>query len=271
MNTDFYNILGVQKNSTPDDIKQAYRRLASKHHPDRGGNAEKFKEIQLAYDTLGDPEKRSQYDNPSHAQFFQGHHDINDMFNQFFGGHNPFDPFGHRQQKNKSLNMNIEISLEDAFNGKEMMFNISLPSGRPQTVNIKVPVGVPDGTTLRLSGLGDDSAQHLQRGDLNVTIRIKPHPEFTRQNDDLVKELKINCVEAMLGCKLNITTIEGKNLEISIPAGIQQDQILSAPGYGMPNMHDSRFKGRLLMPVKISIPSNLTEHQKNLLLKFYES
>jgi DnaJ-class molecular chaperone len=275
MNTDHYQTLGVQRNASPEEVKQAYRKLAAKHHPDRGGDAEKFKEVQLAYDTLGDPQKRNQYDHPQPESFFHGGHghaDMNDIFGQFFGGRNPFDPFSHnRQQRNKTLNMHIEISLEDAFYGKEMMFNVSLPSGRPQTVNVKIPAGVNDGTTLRLAGLGDDSVAHIQRGDLNVSIAIKPHPEFNRQGDDIVKEIKLSCIDAMLGCKKTITSIDGKSLEVNIPPGIQHDQILNAVGYGMPNMHDQRFRGRMLMPIKISIPTNLTENQKSILLNFHQN
>ena len=272
MNTDHYQTLGVQRNASPDEVKQAYRKLAAKHHPDRGGDAEKFKEVQLAYDTLSDPQKKNQYDHPQTESFFHTGHggaDMNDIFGQLFGGRNPFDPFSHaRQQRNKTLNMHIEVSLEDAFYGKEMMFNISLPSGRPQTVNVKIPAGVNDGTTLRLAGLGDDTIPNMQRGDLNVTVSVKPHPEFSRQGDDLVKEITLSCIDAMLGCKKTIASIDGKSLEVVIPAGIQHDQILSAVGYGMPNIHDQRFRGRMLMPIKISIPTNLTENQKNILLNF---
>ncbi len=272
MSTDFYTTLGVQRNATPDEIKQAYRRLAAKHHPDRGGDSEKFKEIQLAYDTLGDPAKKSQYDSPPQNPFFQFHggqqQDINDIFSQFFGGHNPFDPFGNRSQKNRTLNLHIEVSLEDAFRGKDMLFNVTMPSGKLQTVNAKIPAGVADGTTLRLAGLGDDSIPHLPRGDLNVTISILPHPIFKRQGDDLVKDITITCIEAMLGCKKTVTSIDGRNLEITIPAGIQYDQVLNAPGFGMPNMHDNRFRGRMLLPIKITIPSNLTDGQKQILSHF---
>jgi curved DNA-binding protein len=276
MSTDFYQTLGVQRNASPEEIKLAYRRLASTHHPDRGGDAEKFKEIQVAYDSLSDPTKKSQYDNPHQgAEFFQfggGHAgpDMNEVFSQFFGGRGGgFDFFGGQRppQKNRTINLTAEVSLEDAYFGKELMFNVVLPTGRPQTINVKIPAGINDGTVLRVAGLGDDTIPHLPRGDLHLTIHVRPHHNFRRQGDDLIKELTISCIDAMLGCKINVETIDGKTIEVSITAGMQHGQVLNAAGYGMPNVNDSRVKGRLLMPINITIPT-ITDAQKDLLSKF---
>jgi len=276
MTTDFYQTLGVQRNASPEEIKLAYRRLASTHHPDRGGDAEKFKEIQVAYDSLSDPDKKAQYDNPhSGAGFFQfgagqAGPDINEVFSQFFGGNRGgFDFFAGQRppQKNRTINLTADVSLEDAYFGKELMFNVVLPTGRPQTVNIKIPAGINDGTVLRVAGLGDDAIPQLPRGDLHLTIHVRPHDNFRRQGDDLIKELTISCVDAMLGCKINVETIDGKTIEVSVTPGMQQGQVLNAAGYGMPNVNDSRVRGRLLMPVNITIPI-ITTAQKDLLSKF---
>ena len=278
---DFYQTLGVTRNSSADEIKQAYRRLAAKHHPDRGGDPEKFKEIQIAYDTLSDLGKKQQYDNPmpEHGffHFDQGQHDphFQHVFTQFFGGGgagSPFDFFGsqfrNQPQRNKTINLSAEISLEEAFYGKELMFNVILPTGRNQAVNIKIPPGVNDGTVLRVSQLGDDSFPNVPRGDIHLTIAVRPHQYYNRQGDDLIKDLNISAIDAMLGTKLTVNTIDGKTIEVNVNPGIQHGQVLSAAGYGMPNVSDNRFRGRFLMPVNIVIPTNLSQSQKDLLENF---
>ena len=276
MSTDFYQTLGVQRNASPEEIKLAYRRLASTHHPDRGGDAEKFKEIQVAYDSLSNPDKKAQYDNPNNgAEFFHfggrgDGPDMNEVFSQFFGGRGGgFDFFGGQRppQKNRTINLTADVSLEDAYFGKELMFNVVLPTGRPQTINIKIPAGINDGTVLRVAGLGDDTIPHLPRGDLHLTIHVRPHGNFRRQGDDLIKELTISCIDAMLGCKINVETIDGKTIEVNVTPGMQHGQVLNAAGYGMPNVNDSRVKGRLLLPINITIPT-LTDTQRDLLSKF---
>lgn len=265
---DYYQTLGVQKSATQDEIKKAYRSLAMKHHPDRGGDTAKFKEIQEAYSTLGDEQKRAEYDNPQPLfgpGGFEFHFGGPGGFEQMFGNGHPFaDLFGFRQRHqnaNRSVQLQTAISLEEAFYGKEMLASISLPSGKEQTVNIKIPPGIHNGTTLRLSGMGDDSIQGLPRGDLLLTVHVQEHPTFHRQGDDLVLEKEITCIDAMTGSKITITSIDGKNLETQIPGGIQNDNVLGLTGYGMPNFNSPNNRGRLLIKVKIRIP-NLTEDQK---------
>jgi curved DNA-binding protein len=276
---DHYSILGVPRTATADEIKQAFRRLAAEHHPDRGGDEEKFKEIQVAYSILGDQERRQAYDNPP-PQFggfnFGGGPppDFGDMFQHFFqaGGGSPFDVFGRRQPtRNRTINLSTVITLLEAFNGKDLIADIQLPSGRTQTINVKIPAGINDGTVLRLQGLGDDEFPHLPRGDIHLTVGVQQHHEFARQGDDLVRNIDISCIDAMLGCKLTVVTLDGKTLEVNVNPGMQHDQVLSAPGYGMPNVNDNRYRGRLLMPIKIGIPVNLTPGQQELLSKFHQS
>lgn len=265
----YYNILGVSKTADQDEIKKAFRRLASKHHPDKGGDTKKFQEIQSAYDVLSDPQKRAEYDNPRQQTNNFGFSangmppGFEDIFSAFGG--NPFENiFNNRQRQARNLNINLQatIELEDAFFGKDLTISVNLPSGREQLCEIKIPKGIQDGTTLRLAGMGDDSVSNAPRGDIHLTVRIQPHNKFNRQNDDLITTLEIDAIDAMLGKAYKIDTIGGKTLEIQVNPGIQPGQMLAAHGYGMPNMNDNRFVGRMLIQVKVIIPNNLSDEQK---------
>jgi curved DNA-binding protein len=265
--SDYYNILGVDRNATQDDIKKAYRKLAAKHHPDRGGDTAKFQEISAAYDTLGNPEKKAQYDNPQPQGFHFNSGGVPPGFEDIFSHFGFGDMFGHRRQqpaRNRTLNLQTQITLEDAFNGKELIANIQLPSGKDQLLEVKVPAGIKDGTVLRLAGMGDDSIPNVPRGDIHLSVHVLPHNIFQRVNDDLVKSLDVNCLSAIIGCTLTFDTIDGKTLEINIPAGIQHGQTMSVQGYGMPHINDNRMKGRLLLNINIIIPTNLSEEKKNI-------
>jgi curved DNA-binding protein len=268
--TDLYNTLGVGKTATQEEIKSAYRKLASKHHPDRGGDTATFQKIQSAYDTLGDAEKRAAHDNPQPQYNFNGSRGgFPPGFEDLFGGMGgPFgDMFGRRPQptRNRTLNLQTQISLEEAFHGKELLANIQLPSGREQVLEVKIPPGVHDGTTLRLSGMGDDSVGNAPRGDIHLTVHISPHQIYQRQGDDLIKVLQINCLDAIIGKTMQFDTIDGKTLEITINPGTQHGQILAVQGYGMPNITNANMKGRLLLTISITVPTNLTETQKDLI------
>ena len=270
--TDHYTTLGVNKQATPDEIKKAYRKLASQHHPDKGGDKEKFQEIQSAYAILSDDQKRAEYDNPqpqfNGGQFNGGFGGFEDIFRNF-GGFG--DIFGHRAQhfqqpqRNRTLNLQTAVTLEEAFSGKELVANIQLPSGREQIINVKIPAGVNDGTILRLREIGDDTYTNITRGDVHLSVTVVPHAVFSRQGDDLVKEITVDALDAILGTDITVNTIDGRTLNVTIKEGTQPGTILSAQGYGMPNMHDNNFKGRLLLPIKIIIPTNLTDNQKILI------
>jgi DnaJ-class molecular chaperone len=274
--SDYYNTLGISKQANADEIKKAYRKLASQHHPDKGGDTKKFQEIEEAYRTLSDPEKRSQYDNPAPQGFQQfggmppGFEDI--MSQMFGGGNSPFgDVFGGRrqQQRNRTLNIQTEITLEEAFHGKDLLANLVLPSGKNQTIEVKIPRGVQDGTVLRLAQMGDDSFQNMPRGDIHLSIRVRPHNIFERHGDDLIRGLEVNAIDAILGKTYYFETIDNKELEVKIHPGTQHGQMLSAPGYGMPAMSDNRFVGRLLIKINIKIPTNLTQAQLQKLKEIY--
>jgi curved DNA-binding protein len=275
---DHYNTLGIDRGASQDDIKRAYRKAAAQHHPDRGGDTAKFQEVQAAYETLSDPGKRQQYDNPQ-PQFGGGGFHFNmggvppgfeDIFNAFGGG--PFgDMFGGRRQqpqRNRTLNMQTTITLEEAFSGKDMMTTVVLPSGREQLLDIRIPAGINEGTTLRLSSLGDDTIPNIPRGDIHLTVHVQPHPVFQRQGDDLVRTVDVNCIDAMLGKTITVETIDKRMLEIVVKPGTQPGSTLAAVGYGMPNVNDNRFKGRMLIQINIVIPT-VTDYQADIIRSLF--
>jgi curved DNA-binding protein len=264
--TDYYNILGVGENASPDEIKKAYRKLANQHHPDKGGDQAKFKDISVAYDTLSNAQKKAEYDQQRqygggpqvrfHAGGFQD-------FNDIFGGGNPFggtpfgDIFGNHMRggrKNRDLNIQCQVTLVDSFLGKQLEANYTLPSGRTQTVVINVPPGVSHGETIRYSGLGDDSFPQMPRGNLNVTVIVLPDTNYQRVDDDLYTNIDISPIEAMIGCRKKVRTIIGKEMEIDIRAGVESGAEYAANGLGFSNPHSGR-KGRFVSVVRIKTPN----------------
>lgn len=268
--SNYYEILGIDKNASEQEIKKAFRSLALKYHPDRGGDIEKFQEINNAYNTLIDPELRRQYDNPSpkFSQNFNGfefNFGNSADFEQFFrnGGLHEMFGFHRRPQTNSNLHLQTSISLEEAFSGKDLEATISLPSGREQIINVKIPPGIHEGTTLRLAGIGDDTIAGIPRGDVLLTIHINEHPYYKRMGDDLIQEVEIDCIDAMLGTSVDIISIDGRTLNTQIPAGSQCDTVLGLQGYGMPNFNVPNKRGRLLVKIKIKIPT-LTDEQREI-------
>jgi DnaJ-class molecular chaperone len=269
---DHYNTLGISKDATQDEIKKAFRSLASKHHPDKGGDTASFQKIQEAYATLGDPEKRAAYDNPSpfgqdpFGSWQQANAGgVPPGFEQFF---HQFGPdlgglFGRRMQRNKNINLETVISLEEAFAGKEIIASYRVGNYQERTFEVKIPAGINDGVTLRIAGAGDNSFVGVPAGDAMLTVRVSPHKRFQRNGNDLVEQITISAWDAMLGKDLEVKTINGDNLTVRIKEGTQPDSFLRIQGYGMPAMNNPGVKGHHMILVKVSIPNDLTEYQKN--------
>ena len=263
--TDYYQTLGVSETASPEEIKKAYRKLANQHHPDKGGDQAKFKDISVAYDNLSDPQKKAEYDNQRrfgsgpHVQFHtEGFDPFGHMFGQGFGGQNPFgDIFGQmrgRQQRNRDLNIQCSVSFIDSYTGKQLEANYRLPSGRNQNVVINVPAGVTHGDTIRYQGLGDDSIPGMPRGSLNVTILVQPDPNYERHGDDLYTNIEISPIEAMIGCKKTVKTLSGSTLNLEIRAGSEDGARYEANGNGFPNVNTG-MKGKFVSIVKIKTPA----------------
>ena len=265
--TDYYSILGVSENASPDEIKKAYRKLANQHHPDKGGDQAKFKDISVAYDTLSNAQKKAEYDQQrqfGNGQQFQfntggaGFDPFGHMFGQGFGGQNPFgDIFGHMRQqqvrRNRDLNIQCSISFIDSYTGKQLEANYTLPSGRNQNVVINVPAGVTNGDTIRYPGLGDDSIPSAPRGNLNVTIIVQPSDKYERRNDDVYMKVDISPIEAMIGCRKRITTLSGTEMNLDIRAGVETGVEFASHGNGFPNVNGGR-RGRFVSVVNIKTP-----------------
>lgn len=266
--TDYYQILGVSENASPDQIKKAYRSLANKHHPDKGGDQAKFKDISVAYDTLSDPQKKAEYDqqrqfgNGQQFHFHTGNNPFGHPFADIFGGGSGmFGDIFHNMRgaqhnrRNRDLNIQCSISLLDSFVGKQLEATFNLPSGKSQTVSITVPPGVVNGDTIRYSGLGDDSNPQFPRGNLNVTIMVAPDPNFERHGDDLYTTVDITPIEAMIGCKKSVKTITGSTVDITLRAGMETGVEFASPGNGFSNPNMPGRKGRFVTVIKIKTPA----------------
>jgi curved DNA-binding protein len=265
---DYYNTLGITKSASEADIKTAYRKMAMKHHPDRGGDEKKFKEVTEAYETLSDPQKKQMFDmgvdpNAQHTSYRQGSPfefhfntgNFEDVFSNFGFG-------GRPARKNKTLNVNIEVALEDILKGRVIDAEIGIPNGNKRLVNIEVPPGIESGQQIRYRGMGEHTLKDVPPGDLIVNILVKQHSVFQRQGDMLMIKKFISPWDAILGSEITIETIDKKTLTIGIPAGTQPDTVLSCRGEGLPNMR-TKVRGNLLIKIQIEIPKNLNSEQKD--------
>jgi curved DNA-binding protein len=273
---DYYSTLGVGKNATDDDIKKAYRKLAMKHHPDRGGDESTFKKISEAYDILSDPQKKQIVDlggdpknqnkgNSFNQGPFEFHFNtgsvppgMDDIFGRFGFG----SGFGRQpMQKNKTLSISVDITLEDVLSGKDINAEITIPgAGKRKMINIAIPAGIEHGQQIRYEGMGDDAIRELRPGDLIVSVNVQQHRLFRREHSDIIIEKVVTVWDAIIGSSLDIGTLDGKMLTINVPQGTKHGTILSCRGEGLPIMR-SRNRGNLLIMIKVDMPTNLSTSQ----------
>jgi molecular chaperone DnaJ len=344
---DYYEVLGVQKNVNPQDLKSAFRKVALQYHPDRNpGNQEaeeKFKEASEAYEVLSDPERRARYDRFGHAAGggagfegfggFQGVN-INDIFGDLFG-----EIFGGRGGRGRGgagrgadLRYNLEISFEEAAFGCRPKVPIPRPkkcetcsgsgskSGMPpkpcgtcggvgevrftqgffavsrtcsdcngtgavipdpcpkcrgsgkvpseEVIEVNIPAGVDNGTRVRLTGMGEPGDRGGQAGDLYVTVIVREHPLFQREDYEVFCEVPISFTQAALGAKIDVPTLDGK-VKMTIPSGTQSGKVFRLKGKGIPHLH-SQQRGDQHVRVIVETPTELSSKQRELLEKLAE-
>lgn len=257
---DYYQILGINENASQDDIKKAYKKLAMKNHPDRGGDTKKFQEISQAYDTLGDEQKRQQYDAQKNNPFIHarsgnhGFQDINDIFGGFgFGPRGPFGGF-HQQRRNRDLSIRVSISFKQSYTGTQIEARFNTPSGRAQTVVVDIPPGVQTGQTIRYGDLGDDSIPDMPRGNLNVTVIVEPDPQWERRGNDLCTILTVTALEAMTGCMKEVVCLDGSTMPLKLRPGIKHGAEFASGGRGFRDVNTGRI-GSLIVILDVDIPA----------------
>ena len=283
---DYYEVLGVSKNASDDEIKKAYRKLALKYHPDKNpGNKEaeeKFKEISEAHAVLSDKQKRARYDQFGHAGVggnggpnpFGGqgnYHYSTQGFNFDFGGGGGFDDilssifgFGgaRRPARGADYRTTVVLTFEEAVFG-----TTKVVSADGKDIKVKIPAGIDDGMSIRLTGKGGPAPKSGQKGDLYVSIRVRPHKRLTREGNIILSEVTIPMVDAALGTEVDVETVDG-NVRMRVPAGTQSGTPFKLSGHGVPLMRSDGDRGPHIVTVLVETPRNLSRKQKELLEEF---
>ncbi len=291
---DYYKVLGVKRDASETEIKRAYRKLARQHHPDVNPNdpkaAERFQEIAEAYEVLRDKEKRQRYDQLGHAAFGgspfggaqgfdfskfnvrfgeqgQSFGGFSDIFGDIFGG----GGFGQRQQsggpqRGEHLEHSIELSLDDAVRGVSKQVSIQNGAGRRERINVKIPPGVTTGSKVRVAGKGRPGPRGGAAGDLFIITKVRKHPVFERQGDDLHCSAPLTIAEAALGSKIEVPTIDGV-ARLTISPGTQSGQKFRLRNRGVPHLKGDG-RGDEYVTVSIVYNKDLDERAVELLKEF---
>ena len=281
---DCYEVLGVTKTTSEKEIKKAYKKLAMKYHPDRNPDnpvaQEKFREVKAAYEILNDPEKREQYDDFGHSAFENGQArgrggfgqsgggDFNDMFGDMFGQRQQQrqEPRRPQPQNGSDIILKVELTLDECVDGCNK--EVRLPNTTNPLV-VVIPAGINQGQRVRVPGQGNPGTLGAARGDLFVEVDVLEHEFFTRKGNDLYCDLLTNFPTATIGGTAKASTFTG-HINLKIPAGTQVGRKFRIKGRGVKAMN-SDLVGDLIYTVVIPTPTELTEHQHQLLTELAES
>jgi DnaJ-class molecular chaperone len=303
---DYYEILGISRTATPEQIKKAYRNLARKLHPDVNPGDKKadaqFKELQQAYDVLSDKEKRALYDRVGHAAYVSGvgagfgpragatewaAHQAgpgyeNIDFSSFFGpgdaGGGIFDEIlskvsgGSRTRRaggprpGRTLETHLTIPFLTAVRGGETSIELERGDGKHESLVVKIPAGIESGAKLRLKGRGEPGERGGPAGDLVISIEVEPHAYFRREGRDLTVEVPITIDEAVLGARIDVPSLEGPKT-LPVPPGSSSAQRLRLRGLGVPAMAD-RPAGDLYVVLRVVVPKTVDEASQQLIRDF---
>jgi curved DNA-binding protein len=287
---DYYKVLGVDKSATEKDIKNAYRKLARKHHPDLNPNnpeAEKrFKEANEANEVLSDPEKRKKYDqygeNWQHGQAYEqqsrqqgntgrgggfggfdfggGGGDFSDFFNSMFGGGPAGGGGGRRSQRYRGQDMNaqLQLDLRDIIESKKQTITVN-----GKNIRLTIPAGIENGQTIKITGHGGAGGDGAPAGDLYLEFSIPEDPEFKRLKSDLYRTVNLDIYTAVLGGEITADTLTGK-VKLKVAAGTQNNTKVKLKGKGVPVYKKEGQFGDLYLTYNIQIPTSLTEKQREL-------
>ena len=293
---DYYKVLGVPKTATEKDIKAAYRKLARKFHPDMNQGDKKaearFKEVGEAYEVLSDGDKRARYDQlganwqqyeraaqggggsarawpgggfPAggnvQVEFGEELGGFSDFFRTFFsgGGGGGFGDAG--ASAGSDLQATVEVTLEEVLKGTKRTLRLGGRDGRE--VEVKVPLGVRDGSRLRVAGEGGEGRRGGGKGDLYLRVAIRPHPVFERKGDDLAITVKVPVTTAVLGGEMQVPTLDG-SLSVKVPEATAVGQTFRLRGQGLPELGKPHERGVLLATLAVEIPKKLSARQKEL-------
>jgi curved DNA-binding protein len=293
---DPYEILGVSRTASEDEIKRAYRRLAKQHHPDRNPGdksaEDKFKEVQAAYEVLGDAQRRAQYDRfgaggptpdfqtwttggPSPFEGisfdFDSVGDLRSIFEQFF--RRPRGPRPTRRATRRpaprgaDLEHTTELSFEEAGHGtrREIRLNAAGPGGRSERIEFRIPAGVSDGQRIRVKGKGQDGPGG--RGDLMIRCRVRPHAYFRRDGNDVLLDLPLSLAEAVLGAKIDVPTLDGVT-RVTIPPGTSGGVKLRLRGRGI--QPRSGTPGDMYIVTRVMVPKEVSPDAQKLVRQLAE-
>jgi curved DNA-binding protein len=288
---DYYKILGVNKTADEKEIKNAYRRLARKLHPDVNPDKkaqEKFKEVNEAYEVLSDSEKRKKYDTlganwQAYEQYqraggqgpFQwggggvqyrtvNAEDLNEIFGDLGGFSDFFRNFGFgesaraRPRRGQDVEQPIEITLEEAYRGTTRLIQ-----KENRRLEIKIPAGVKTGSKIRYAGEGYAGSSGGASGDLFLRVQVAPHPIFERDGDDLRCEIPVDLYTALLGGEVNVPTLKG-SLALKIPAETQSGKTFRLAGQGMPRLNEPNVFGDLYAKVRVVLPEKLSHEEREI-------